>query len=382
MTRRVLKNWRIGPALLALACLLALLAPGALAAEAVDKGTDSVEIGQDGTVTLVSGHIAGEQVASVQFQLTLGEGDSFTLDPAFAAAGKITYVSGTGTVSVYIAGPTALMAPDQTRLTLGTVADPAGAALVEGSLRYVYGKSVVQQRIAMFQAPVPADAEACKEQIRSLLESPKSSDDYSEESYAAYLKAAGEAAALLEEDSPASPEQLQEALNALQSAINNLTLKGLGSLKSLLDQARSTLAEAEAAPGGYTAESLAALRDAVSKAEAAVESGSEAEWTAAEEALSAVMSPVPVGTRSVASYDPGGSNSDGTGDTAGVGDPAAADGTDGTQPTPTTSATPAAAPAGNTAPNTGDQTALWPWTLVMLGSLAALTILAAARRRG
>ena len=369
MTRRFMKTWRIGPALLALACLLLLLAPQALAAEAISKGTDGIEIADDGTVTLISGHIGGEQVASVQFQLKLGAGDIFTLDLAFAAAGKITYVTDTDTVSVYIAGATALMAPDQTRLTLGTVTAPAAAELVEGSLKYVYGKTVIEQRSSTFQARAPEGTDTCKDEIQKLLGEEKNKDDYSQESYDAYLKAAGDAAALLEDPS-ASPEQLQQALEALQSAIRNLTLKGLGSLKSLLDQARSALAAAEADPDSYTADSVAALRDAVARAEAAVESGSEADWAAAESALSAVINLVPVGNKTDAPYDPGGSNN-----STGEGDLAASGETDAAQQTLSTAAT------GNTAPNTGDETALLPWTLAMLGSLAVLAVLAAARRR-
>lgn len=369
MTRRVLKIWRIGPALLALACLLALLAPGALAAEAVDKSTDGVEIGEDGTVTLISGHIGGEQVASVQFQLTLSEGDSFTLDPAFAAAGKITYVTGTDTVSVYIAGPTALMGPDQTSLVLGTVTDPAGAAMVEGSLKYVYGKTVVQQSASSFRQAGPGDEASYREQIQSLLSGEKNQDDYTPESYAEYV-AAADAASRLSADVSAGAEQLQEAFSALQEAINNLTRKGLGSLRSLLETARDALAKAEAAPESYTAESVAALRDAVAKAEEAMSKDSEEEWTAAAEALGKVINPVPVGARNSAPYDPGGPNV--SSDAPGTGAPGGTAGAETAKQ---------AAPAGNTAPNTGDEAAPLPWTLALLGSLGMLAALAAARRR-
>lgn len=358
MTRRVLKIWRIGPALLALACLLFLLAPQALAAaETVSKGTDGVEIGEDGTVTLISGHISGEQVASVQFQLKLGEGDSFDLDPAFQQAGKITYVSGTtDAISVYIAGATALMAGDQTRLTLGTVTDPAAAELVEGSLKYVYGKTVVQQSVSSFRAASPADGEAYREQIRSLLAVDKDQDDYTPESYAAYLTSADEASKLAE-DMSATAIQLQEAFAALQTAIDDLTLKGLGKLKSMLAAARSALAEAEADPDGYTADSVAALREAVSKAEAALSSDSEADWTTASEALGAVMNPVPVLQADTPAYDPGA--------------PAG-------EPQPASTAAAAVSSAGQAAPNTGDETALLPWTMAMLCSLAMLAFI---RRR-
>lgn len=391
MTRYINKTWRIGPALLALACLLFLLAPQALAAEeAIDKGLDAIEIASDGTVTLVSGHAADEKIASVQFSLKLAEGDSLVLDPAFEATGKLTYTPGTGTQNVYIAGPSALMAPGQTRLRLGTVSSPDAAELEEGSLQYVYGKDLRQQTALTTWAQAPdeepgggEEPSGLKAQLQARLDevgeqyTADMQSGYTEASWSALIQAMTAAQALLDPAREQVPtdEELQAALDGLNGAVTGLVEAGGQGVSDTLEQtvqeAEKLLAEIDRTK--YTPESVAALQAAVDSAKNDVLSDPNATAEAratAEKAIKDAMTLTLIPDPSDPIPEEGETGGETVVDTA--------------TPAPTPTATPAptaTATAAAAAPNTGDETALLPWMAVLALSGGMLALLAVRRRQ-
>lgn len=247
------KTWRIGPALLALACLLSLLAPGALAAaEGVDSTSDAVEISENGTVLLRSDHIAVEKVASLQLQLSLGDGGVFTVSPALQDGSRITYVSGAGTVRIYIAGPKALLESGDS-LVLGTITgcDPKTADFVDGSLKYVYGSTIRAQAAANLEGE-----SIVMEGLKNLIAEAEAVDGtlYTADSYGA-LQTALDAAKAVLYNTAATDDDLQAAADMLRVAIDSLLPVG-------------------PAPSGPSKEALQAAVDAV-----AAYAGREAEFT-------------------------------------------------------------------------------------------------------
>ncbi len=225
MTKRIIS------ALLAVFAVTVLLAPSALAASE-DKGLDEVLVAADGTVTLVSGHMADEEVSSAQLKLEVEpiiEDSQITVSFAFGSVPegslKKSSVSG-NTLSIYVAGTEALMAEGQTQLTLGVLSVSDGAmvkvSLVKGSLQYVYGRELIAQNAENVVSYVNISAEA----LQSLVKEAEALEpgDYSNSSFESLQKAIADAKALLE-NSSASAESLAQAYQALSAAMSRLEEK-------------------------------------------------------------------------------------------------------------------------------------------------------------
>lgn len=444
MTRYIDKTWRIGPALLALACLLSLLAPGALAAEGVDSTSDAVEIAGNGTVTLISDHIAGEKISSVQLQISVGSDTTgFNFAGGLSDDNRILHaVLSDGVLSLYIAGANPLPVGENDTLVLGMLAggDPAKADFVDGSLKYVYGNTIRAQAAANLEGESIA-----MEGLKNLIAVAEAVDGtlYTAESYGALqtalaaakealantaatdeelqaaadmlhaaidslvpvgsapsgpskeaLRAAVDAAAAYEgreaeftkaswdtffaalvhanevlEKPDATAEEIDAAAQALIAAQAGLKPSGKGELEAAVAEAEALLEEIDESQ--YTPESVKALKDALAAAQAVLADAAagEAEWASALSALTDAKSLIPVGKPGSDDPIPEGGE---TGDQQTSPSPS---------PTATPTATATATAAVKTAPNTGDETALLPWAMMLIGSGALLALLAVRRRR-
>lgn len=352
MTKRMYKY--IWAALFA-AALLLLLAPAALADEA-----DTVTVEPSGAVTLQSSHMAGEKVSSLQLQLDVsGVGDAaFAFDPALS--GRITYSSlgEDGILDIYIAGTEPLMSGDTTKLVLGalTGSAPESAKLVDGSLQYVYGTRMMAQNISRTDEE-SLSGEQAQIDLRNKLEDTNNTygmqdvqKQYTPESLAALQEAVDRANSLLA-DGDASEEELRQALQALDEAVDGLVNIGRAALDSVLTQAQS------AASGSYTQESLDALEKAIRQAEEARDSGDESAWDSAAANLQKALDDlVPQAA---------GSGQEGAKTRSG-GDSTKEGGSDKKT---------AGGDKGSSAPSTGDETQLLPWILLLTICGAALVFI-------
>lgn len=221
-------------ALLAAMTLLFLLAAPALAAD----GADTVEIGGDGTVTILSDRLAGEMVSSVQVSIRISPSEGESVGFAFDAgmAGRLTNASyRDGTLNIYAAGTAPLAAVGQSAVVLGAITggDLASAELPEDALRYVYGVRVIAQSAdaevlwngpesepgggpALPESQARAALQKALEQARAI-----GPDGYTQSSYEELLAAIEEAEALLDK-SDAADADLDAAAAALQRALDRL----------------------------------------------------------------------------------------------------------------------------------------------------------------
>lgn len=285
MTRYINKTCRAGLALLALACLLMLLAPRALAADVIDKGDDAIQIGLDGTVTLLSGHAADEKLASVQFVLNVPAGSTFSFAPlgdrltySYTAAVQVEEDKTQDQIHIFVAGAEPLMGEGVTSLTVGTVSasDLQAVTLAEGSLRYVYGSKVITQsagtRSEQPETPRAKLERLCQEAVLIEDLSP-----FTQESKDAFMQARNTAAALLE-NAEATDDALTAAYEALKAAMDGLALPTVTDpptdpLASLKAQLRAALDEVEGEydetkKDAYTTDSWNTLMSAISAGEA------------------------------------------------------------------------------------------------------------------
>lgn len=243
---KTMQRIRLGAS--ALAIVMTLLFP--LSARALAAaGTDAVEIGEDGVVTLVSDRLAGEMVSSVQVRIGVdaAEGDSvgFVFDGGLA--GWLTNSSyRDGTLNIYVAGTTPLMAAGETRLTLGTITggDPASVTLPEDALQYVYGTRVIAQSAEAnvywsapdtgedsgpegdsgdVPGPAPLPESGARSGLQELLAQAKGigPEGYTLTSYEQLLSAIADAEAVLA-DSNAADADLNAAAAALQKALDQM----------------------------------------------------------------------------------------------------------------------------------------------------------------
>lgn len=395
-------------AALALTVLLLALAPAALA-DGMDTGTDAIEISPEGAVTLVSGHIGGEGVCSVQFQLRT-EGDVSFSFAGDIAGSYLTYcTAGDGTLNIYIAGTAPLMQPGVYSRLLGTVSPADKASPVQSSLQYVYGEHVVMQNAGAEPASSDETDDAVKAQLRSVLDAANAlygavNDKYTDASWSR-LNDAINAIALLLEQQTVTQLEADEAIAAYELAAAELQLAGAEELQAALDAARAEDASA------YTPDSFRLLLDAIAAAEAVQAKGADAgseEIAGAVQALRAAMAAlVPMqsaDSNGETHMDPrDGGGSDYTPDAPEA--PAASEAPAATDmpaapvetsvpldavtavetasptatPAPTATAAPTDTPVIGQVPGTGDGTVLLPWA-ALLGLSAALLALLAVRR--
>ena len=241
MTKTIQNTRRTALALLAVLTLLFLLSMPVLAA----SGTDTVEIGEDGTVTIVSDRLADEMVSSAQVRIKISAAEGASVGFAFDAglAGRLTNSSyRDGALNIYVAGTAPLMAAGQNRLTLGAISggDLESAELPEDALQYVYGARVIAQSAEAqvrrsgsetqpddepgeTPAPVPSPESGAESRLRKALELARGIErtGYTETSYAEFLAALEEAEAVLAK-SGATDAELDAAAAALQRAIDRL----------------------------------------------------------------------------------------------------------------------------------------------------------------
>lgn len=229
-------------ALAVMLALLALLSVSALAAEANGDAVDTVEVTENGTVTVISGHAAGEMVSSVQVRIGVSPAEGGTVGFTFdgGLAGRLTNSSyRDGILSIYIAGTAPLMAPGQDRLALGTVtgADLASVQLPEDALQFVYGRRVIAQSAdaelvgierkadepEQTTVPAPAPGSEIRSKLQTALEQAKGLDPagYTQTSYAELLAAIEKAEAVLA-DPNAAETDLSAAAAGLQEAVDRL----------------------------------------------------------------------------------------------------------------------------------------------------------------
>lgn len=400
MTRRMERSLWIAAAL-AMILALCLWAPQAQASEAIDKSTDIIDISEDGTVTLISGHLAEEKLASLQLELKVEEGVAgFQFSESMGD--RLKYCShGDGTLRIFIAGSEPLLAEGETALVLGTVTgEGVRVTPVANSLQFVRGTRMASQILAeaASQEPEPEpsqppeegdtgerapvtrpdhtdDREDARASLRAELDSAAalygvSDTRYTQDSWGALLTAVEQATQLLDRGD-ASQQELEAALSQLQAAIRGLVPIGRAALSETLASAKGLSAAA------YTQDSYRALQDAIAHADAVLAdpSADEADWSAALALLQeAIDRLVP--------YTNADSNGEAIPDGPDGGDSRAADGTN--TPAPVT-ATPA--PAGGAAkqqsvvPNTGDETAALTWVALLALSGAGLILLASRRRK-
>ncbi len=410
MTRRMERSLWIAAAL-AMILALCLWAPQAQASEAIDKSTDIIDISEDGTVTLISGHLAEEKLASLQLELKVEEGVAgFQFSESLGD--RLKYCShGDGTLRIFIAGSEPLLAEGETALVLGTVTgEGVRVTPVEDSLQFVRGTRMASQVLteAVSQEPEPSqppeeedtgepspvttpdhtndredtggwedtdDREDARAMLQAELDSAAarygaSDTRYTQDSWGALLTAVEQATQLLDR-SDASQQELEAALSQLRAAIRGLVPIGRAALSETLASAKGLSAAA------YTQDSYRALQDAIANADAVLAdpSADEADWSAALTLLQeAIDRLVP--------YTNADSNGEAIPDGPDGGDSRAAD--DSNTPAPVT-ATPA--PAGGAAkqqsvvPNTGDETAVLTWVALLALSGAGLILLASRRRK-
>lgn len=277
---------RIITVFLTVFALLALLSTQALAAD-VEAWRDEIKISSDGTVTLLSGHMAGEEISSLQFQLEVAPLEDATVTFNFdgGLSDRLTHASYSDNVlSVYIAGTAPLMGEGETELTLGklSVVDLGGnstaavAAMAADSLQYVYGTNLMTQT-----TPETEDVlvnQVTPEALQARVTEAEGYDeaDYTPESYAA-LKTALEQAQSVLDDKSAQPVDFNNAYDALLAAIKGLepVSSGDDGEEALAAELRQTMEQAQALLESldrdlYTKESVKELEDAIQGAENAL----------------------------------------------------------------------------------------------------------------
>lgn len=287
MTKRFFKSYRAAFALAAALGLLLLLAPGVLADE-VDAGTDRIEISETGAVTLVSGHLAAEQVSSVEFELKTEGEVSFSFDGAIAAGWLTNCVAGDGTLHIYIAGTAPLIPAGNSRL-IGTVTDPQSVHPADETIRYVYGRRTMAANAGP-EEELPGDENTARGRLENALadmsERFSGAHQYTDATWEKLNDAIAQAYSLLESED-ASDEDLTAALEALHQAVSGLVNAGMADLTGVLADAKALLTAAQ-----YTADSYAELEQAIQNAQTVVDKGDGAqaeEITAAITALRAAM---------------------------------------------------------------------------------------------
>ncbi len=257
--------------------LLVVMAVPLLSVPALAATADTIELAENGTVTVVSGHAAEELLSSVQVRIRIAPAEGQSVGFTFSAglADRLTRYSYTdGTLSVYVAGTAPLLAAGQDRFVLGAVTggDVAGAALPEDALQFVYGRRVVAQSVELVTTEaVPTDTPAPEETA-------------------------------VPEDTPVPAETPEPAPTPESQARTGL--------RAALDTAKGYDA------AGYTPVSFQALQEAIQSAEEALAdpAASEAAWTAAGLALQkAIDKLVPVASADGSGPVIGDGQDDGTG---------------------------------------------------------------------
>lgn len=418
-----------------------LFAPHAFAdgGGAVSDASDKITIAEDGTATLFSSHMAGEEVCSLQVSFTVPAGTTFEFGGTVADR-MTSQKTVDGVLTIYISGAEPLLLPGRDALLLGTFAPAEGVRPVESSLAFVYGSRVISQTLEVdplelsareqLQALVDiADSmellgepqQEALNKAKEVLAKEDATDEQLDEAYnylygqlyeqdsggssggvvnderaalETELKKAGEldpsaydkdtVGALNEAIDMAraaldggSQDDIKAARAALAAAISGLKKVGQPRLEAALDKARATLNDGKS----YSAQSRQALEDAIQAAEAVLadpDATSEERTAAALDLEEATENMVPQGSDpSGPVYDEnGGSGLEGSGD-------------DPTQtPAQTASADATAAPAATSAatpsstaavPNTGDETVLAPWLALLCLCAGMLTVLAIRR---
>lgn len=369
-------------ALAAALLMLLLTAPQALA-DGVDSGTDAIEIAEDGTVTLVSGHAAGEGVSSVQFQLRLSGEAGFS----FADLGsRLTYCTQSdGMLHIYIAGSEPLMGSGTTRLVVGTVTgDVQSVEPVQESLQYVYGRRTVAQNV-----PEAVRMDSMWEQLLDVLNSANAefgaAHMYSDESWGVLNSAIDHIEQLLDKED-LQPQDVTEAIAAYDTAKSGLQLAGKDELEELMAESRDVDASL------YTAGSYAALQAAVSGAESALNDPDPLVVAGAvqrlREALSGLVEQQWADSSGSLHGDPRDGGSEPQASPEIIDEPAVLPTPEADTPTdlpaapaslpgPTATAAPAA--ASGAAPGTGDDTPVLLWMAVLCLAGGALAVLALRR---
>lgn len=372
MTMTIQNICRALLALLAALTLLLLLAAPALAAD----GADTVEIGEDGTVTILSGRLAGEMVSSVQVSIRISPAEGATVGFDFDAgmAGRLTNASyRDGTLNIYAAGTAPLAAVGQSAVVLGVITggDLAGAELPEDALRYVYGVRVIAQSAdaqVLWNGPEaePGDGPALPESqaraaLREALEQARAigPDGYTQSSYAELQTAIEEAEAVLAR-SDAADGDLNAAAAALQRALDRLVPVAEA------DGSGPVIGDGADDGTGSGAPEPSETQDGGSTALPEVTDGGSTVSPEATAALAPTATPAPTD-------DAGPSISpDFTGQSEATATPA---------PTPTAAPTPTSAVEQAGAPNTGDDSPILACALVLCLSGALLAAICRRRSR-
>ncbi len=401
MTRRMDRSRWLG-ILLAAVLTLCLWTPQAQASEAVDKSADIIEISEDGTVTLISGHLAEEKLSSLQLELKVEEGEAgFQFSESLGD--RLKYCShGDGTLRIFIAGSEPLLAEGETSLVLGTVTgEGVRVTPVEDSLQFVRGTRMAAQTLteaknqepdptpapdqppegggAGEQAPTitPDQTEDARNRLIAELDSAAAlygagDTRYTQDSWGKLLTAV-EQAVQLRDRGDASQAELEAALEQLRAAIRGLVPIGRAALGEAVTSARA-YAAAE-----YTQDSYRALQDAVANADAVLADPS-ADETAWSEALARLQEAID----RLVPY----TGADSNGKAIPDGPDGGSGGADGPTTTPVVNTpAPSAAPSGGSkgapgvAPNTGDETAVLPWIMLLTLSGTGLLLLARRRRK-
>ena len=359
---RILRSVRKALALLTVLTLVLLAAPAALADAGGDAGTDEIVISENGTVTLVSGHMAAEKICSVQFKLRVGGEAEFS----FAGLGdRLTWCAteADGTLGVYIAGTEPLMGEGVTSVVVGYLTgDVESVEPIPESLAYVYGRRTVAQN-----APETVRVDSLWEQLVQVLDSANTefgtAHKYSDDSWSK-LNAAIDQIEQLRERDDLTQQDVDAAIAAYNAAKNSLQLAGKTDLLALLEDAEELQAS------DFTPDSYALLASAIQEARDAAETEDVERIAVAVQELRAALQ----GLIELQSADPNGGVYDDPQDPGTDGDEG-----DGGDDAPDATATPAptATPDGaNGAPNTGDETALLPWAALLVLSAALLAVIA------
>ncbi len=262
---------RAAMALVMLLTLLALLSVSALAAGESGSAVDTVEVADDGAVTIVSSHAAGEMVSSVQVRISVSPSEggavSFTFDGGLAD--RLTHSSyRDGALNIYVAGAAPLMA-GQDRLALGTIsgADLSTVQLPDDALQFVYGRRVITQ-----------SAESVLVTAAPKEEPPAGGAEGEPEDKPEQTPPQSEPGVEPEQTPPQSEPGVEPEQTPPQSGPSG---EALTALKALLEKARAI------DPKGYTQTSYDELQTAVKAAETVLANAaaSEADLTAASAAL-------------------------------------------------------------------------------------------------
>lgn len=269
-----------------LAAMLSLPAPYALAdGEVSGAGKDTVTVAEDGTATLFSSGMAGSEVCSLQLSFNVPADTVFTF--ADALAGRMTSQKTTenGLLTIYIAGAEPLMQIGQTTLVLGTFSPAEGVRPVEDSLSFVYGGRVISQTLEVEPLALTE-----REQLQALVDEAKAMDSLGEPQ----KRALANAEELLKK-ADATDAELNAAYNELYGQLYEQSSgRAPGSGGTVSEERAALEAELENAlaldAGVYDKDTVGVLNEAIDKANAALNSASDADIKAAREALAAAIS--------------------------------------------------------------------------------------------